>query len=62
MKTLDVKYRVRYYGDSKPTIFKEKVQVELDSTEEQIDDIVRWYYYHFIVTQNVGEIYPYEIL
>jgi len=62
MTTLKVKYKVRYYGDSKPTIFNEEVQVEIDSTKEDINEILTWYYYHFIVSTNVSETYSYEII
>ena len=61
MKTLKILFKVRYAGELYPKEFKELVDVELDSTPEEEEQIVKEYYWDYYIkgNQNVAQEYPY---
>ena len=62
MKKLKIKYNFRFSGDSNKSFLIADVDVENDSNEKEIDEIIKWYYIKYIITPSVAEIYPHEIL
>jgi len=64
MKTLRLKFKYRLLGQYFPNITTELVDVESDSTEEEITQQINVAYNNFIkyIGNNVVEIYPFEIL
>ena len=65
MKTLKVKFKIRYIGEYLPKEIIENVEVESDSNEKEIDQQIKYYYNREIVQpedSRISQTYPYEIL